>query len=145
MCLMCGIVLCGRYHKGHALSHSTSNAKHDVCLNTSDASVYCYTCDEFVVNDTEKLALETFRQELRGEDETTSEASSVQDGESTSSKSQQETASTSSSDSGWCDDPSVGRNLRPRKRTISSDSTETKTTQKRKNLRKVRVCVHNTV
>lgn len=128
MCLNCGIVLCGRYDNRHALNHSSKNADHDVCLNTLNGSVYCYKCDDFVINDTDKNALCDLRHELR-DDDSLSETSTF---ESSSTKTQ-ETASTSSSDSGW-EEPN--RKLRPRKRTTSSDSTEG--VAKRKTLRKVR-------
>lgn len=129
MCLNCGIVLCGRYDNRHALNHSNKNADHDVCLNTTNGSVYCYKCDDFVINDTDKNALCDLRHELR-DDDSLSETSTFES--SSSSVKTQETASTSSSDSGW-EEPN--RKLRPRKRTTSSDSTEGVT--KRKTLRKV--------
>lgn len=149
MCLQCGSVRCGRYESGHALKHS-SQRNHSICINTINLSVYCYKCDEFVVNDTTDNVLEEIRQELKdGDCDTVSETSSTME-EISSSKSAQENASTSSSsDSGW-EEPSsssavssssshhsgttataattpttsatASRKLRPRKRTISSDS-----------------------
>lgn len=149
MCLQCGSVRCGRYESGHALKHS-SQRNHSICINTINLSVYCYKCDEFVVNDTTDNVLEDIRQELKdGDCDTVSETSSTME-EISSSKSAQENASTSSSsDSGW-EEPSsssavsstsshhsgttataattpttsatASRKLRPRKRTISSDS-----------------------
>lgn len=170
MCLNCGSILCGRYVNGHALSHSKSNTTHAVCLNTLNSSVFCYECDDFVINDTNLNALDELRQEFREFDDSSSEASTYLDDSSVvSSKSQQplsqqqqlhESRSTSSSDSGCgTEEPSTpadpllrppptiattsavspktttaGRKLRPRKRTISCDSTEA---AKRKTLRKV--------
>lgn len=143
MCLQCGSVRCGRYESGHALKHS-SKQNHNICINIVNLSVYCYKCDEFVVNDTPENTLEEIRQELKdGDGDTVSETSSTME-EISSSKSGQETASStsSSSDSGW-EEPSTvssvssstttssstsasaspsARKLRPRKRTISSDS-----------------------
>lgn len=150
MCLQCGSVRCGRYESGHALKHS-SQRNHSICINTINLSVYCYKCDEFVVNDTNDNVLEEIRQELKdGDCDTVSETSSTME-EISSSKSAQENASStsSSSDSGW-EEPSsssavsstsshsgtpapatattptsaaaASRKLRPRKRTISSDS-----------------------
>ncbi|XP_058447332.1 ubiquitin carboxyl-terminal hydrolase 3-like [Malaya genurostris] len=137
MCLQCGSVLCGRYESGHALKHS-SKQNHNICINTVNLSVYCYKCDEFVINDTSDNVLEEIRQELKdGDADSVSETSSTME-EISSSKSTQETASStsSSSDSGW-EEPavpssvvslsssstsSVARKLRPRKRTISNDS-----------------------
>ncbi|XP_055847456.1 ubiquitin carboxyl-terminal hydrolase 3-like isoform X2 [Episyrphus balteatus] len=127
ICLHCGAVLCGRYEKAHALSHFKAK-NHKVCMNTLDYSVFCYKCDDFVINETNSV--EEIRQELKSEDDSCSETSS-------SSKSQQETASVSSNDSGWEDTPKPGRKLRPRKRTISSESGDSAATPKRKSLRKV--------
>ncbi|XP_055902800.1 ubiquitin carboxyl-terminal hydrolase 3-like isoform X2 [Eupeodes corollae] len=127
ICLHCGAVLCGRYEKAHALSHFKAK-NHKVCMNTLDYSVFCYKCDDFVINETHSV--EELRQELKSEDDSCSETSS-------SSKSQQETASVSSNDSGWEDTPKPGRKLRPRKRTISSESGDSAATPKRKSLRKV--------
>lgn len=89
--------------------------------------IFSYKCDDFVINETSYV--EELRQELKNEDDSCSETSS-------SSKSQQETASVSSNDSGWEDTPKPGRKLRPRKRTISSESGDS-ATAKRKSLRKV--------
>lgn len=141
MCLNCGQVLCGRYENGHALHHSTENTQHYVCLNTLNCSVYCYKCDDFVINDTGKNLLDNLRQELK-DDDSSSEASLFLDEPSSVKSSPLESTSTSSSDSGWFEEPmlagpstaSVVRKLRPRKRTSSSDSNEA---AKKKSLRKV--------
>ncbi|XP_040163528.1 ubiquitin carboxyl-terminal hydrolase 3-like [Anopheles arabiensis] len=164
MCLQCGAVLCGRYDNGHALKHSNAHQNHNICMNTSNQSVFCYKCDEFVINDTDDNALEELRQELKDATgvadqlDTISETSSTLE-EISSSKSTQETASStsSSSDSGW-EEPSPAalvpapsaatasstaavssRKLRPRKRTISNDSNSENgaTTAKRKSQRRV--------
>lgn len=135
MCLNCGFVGCGRYDQGHALKHSQQfpDGGHDVCLNTNILSVYCYKCDEFVINDTPDLRLESLRNELREDgtnDGTMSETSSTMEEVSSSkSSSVSSTVSTSSSDSGW-DEP-AGRKLRPRKRTTSSDNSENVVTKKK--------------
>ena len=139
MCLNCGTVLCGRYENSHALKHSGDNVEHCVCLNTLNLSIYCYECDDFVINDYGKNVLDSLRHELRDDDtssETSTSTSTMEETStsSSSSKSQQETRSTSSSDSGWGEEPALVRKLRPRKRTISSDSSEG---TKRKTLRKV--------
>lgn len=161
MCLQCGSVRCGRYESGHALKHS-SKQNHSICINTVNLSVYCYKCDEFVVNDTVDQVFEEIRQELKdGDGDSVSETSSTME-EISSSKSAQENASStsSSSDSGWEEPasstvsstsshsvnaptvaPSPARKLRPRKRTISSDSNNENGTaatgQKRKSMRRV--------
>uniref|UniRef100_A0A182JZL9 Ubiquitin carboxyl-terminal hydrolase n=1 Tax=Anopheles christyi TaxID=43041 RepID=A0A182JZL9_9DIPT len=163
MCLQCGAVLCGRYDNGHALKHSNTHSNHNICMNTSNQSVFCYKCDEFVINDTDDNVLEELRQELKDGNgdqmDTISETSSTLE-EISSSKSTQETASStsSSSDSGW-EEPSPAalgalvpapipaasavivssRKLRPRKRTISNDSNNENgaSTAKRKSMRRV--------
>lgn len=98
-------------------------------------SLYSYKCDDFVINETSDV--DDLRQVLKGEDDSCSETSLSTNPEETGSSkshSQQETASVSSSDSGW-EEPRPGRKLRPRKRTISSDSSEG--VAKKKALRKV--------
>ncbi|KAK7865690.1 hypothetical protein R5R35_014505 [Gryllus longicercus] len=62
LCLHCGIVNCGRYVKGHAKEHSEEHEEHTVCMDCENFSVFCYTCDEFVSNDTENGLLEQLRQ-----------------------------------------------------------------------------------
>ncbi|KAL5280279.1 USP3 family protein [Megaselia abdita] len=131
LCLHCGSVLCGRYDNGHALKHF-QEVEHKVCINTLNFSVYCYQCDDFVVNETPTV--EEIRQELKGEDDSCSETS-YSSSSSTKSSQHQETASVSSTDSGWEDAPKpqqttlpdeieiVGRKLRPRKRTHSNEAT----------------------
>lgn len=123
MCLNCGTVLCGRYENGHALKHSSDNLQHYVCLNTINCSIYCYKCDDFVIND---AIVNDLRQEFKDDDTMSDESVSVK-------SSQQETVITSLNDSYW-DDVSFGRKLRPRKRTTSTDSNDG---IKRKTLRKV--------
>lgn len=142
MCLNCGQVLCGRYVNGHALHHSNKNSQHYVCLNTLNCSVFCYKCDDFVVNDTGKNLLYNLRQELRDDDTSSEASSSLDELSSMKSSTQHESASTSSSDSGWCEGPSTPttsavRKLRPRKRTISADANGTSEPTKKKPLRKV--------
>lgn len=94
-----------------------------------------YQCDDFVVNETPTV--EEIRQELKGEDDSCSETS-YSSSSSTKSSQHQETASVSSTDSGWEDTPKlhlpatthqpddiVGRKLRPRKRTHSNEAAAT--------------------
>lgn len=142
MCLNCGQVLCGRYENGHALHHSTLNTQHNVCLNTLNCSVYCYKCDDFVING--KHLLDNLREEFK-DDDSSSEASNSLD-ESSSIKSSKGSASTSSSDSGWYDESTPGvtspiigrRQLRPRKRTNSNQNENgNESPTKKKLLRKV--------
>jgi len=63
MCLKCGLVLCGRYVKGHCKSHGESNIDHYVCIDIS-LMVFCYKCDEFVINDTSTGTVQLIRTAL---------------------------------------------------------------------------------
>lgn len=93
-------------------------------------AVYCYDCDEYVVNDTDVNKLRRLRDELMDED---SEAESL---DSSSVKSSSHGSySGESSDSGWADEPAI-KKLRPRKRTNSGDSDDKR--------RKVRILSHKT-
>ncbi|XP_060933364.1 ubiquitin carboxyl-terminal hydrolase 3 [Limanda limanda] len=72
ICLTCTTVHCGRYVNGHAKKHfedsqvlsnsqrrgekqEKEKSHHSVCMDCSNFSVYCYRCDEFVVNDTKHV------------------------------------------------------------------------------------------
>ncbi|XP_075996265.1 ubiquitin carboxyl-terminal hydrolase 3 [Genypterus blacodes] len=80
VCLSCLIVHCGRYVNGHAKKHfeesQTAGQKkgekqererghHCVCMDCSNYSVFCYRCDEFVVNDTELEQVQKVREHLQ--------------------------------------------------------------------------------
>jgi len=109
---------------------------------------YCYDCDDYVDDDE---LLNEFRQELNPAQDTTSDSEASLNLEEVSTKSlprnhqEQETVSTSSCDSGLESLPSVGGiNLRPRKRTKSSDDTDApKTTKKKSNGKKKGVGLKN--
>ena len=94
---------------------------------------FSYKCDEFVINDSTDNILEHIRQEYKEHDPDAVSEASLEEISTTKST---ETASTSSSsDSGWED---ASRNLRPRKRTISSDSNNENSVQvKKKTLKRV--------
>ncbi|XP_057304278.1 ubiquitin carboxyl-terminal hydrolase 3-like [Hydractinia symbiolongicarpus] len=66
MCLKCGMVLCGRYVNGHCKAHGESNEFHFVCIDAS-LMVFCYQCDDFVINDTETGTVELIRTALQTE------------------------------------------------------------------------------
>lgn len=126
MCLNCGQVLCGRYENGHALHHSELHTQHNVCLNTLNCMVYCYKCDDFVING--KHLLDNLRKEFNNDELYSSSESNP--------------ASASSSDSGCSDEaiinvtsPITSRGLRPRKRTNSNANGNVSPTKKK--LRKV--------
>jgi ubiquitin carboxyl-terminal hydrolase 3 len=84
-----------------------------------------YICDEFVMNDTLDNVLEELRQELKDDaiSDGISETSSTLEEVSSSKSTTIGSTTSSSSDSGWEEPPLIGRKLRPRKRTISSDNT----------------------
>ena len=74
LCLHCGVVGCGRYVNGHAKEHAQGNHNHNVCMDCESHAVYCYVCDEFVLNDTSESHIERMRNILvrhptKGEDE----------------------------------------------------------------------------
>ncbi|XP_065672364.1 ubiquitin carboxyl-terminal hydrolase 3 isoform X3 [Hydra vulgaris] len=66
MCLKCGEVLCGRYVNGHAKIHSESCTSHNVCIDAS-LMVFCYKCDDFVINDTSTGDINLIRTALQNE------------------------------------------------------------------------------
>ena len=41
-----------RYVAAHGLKHREKTKSHSVCMETKELSVFCYDCDEFVINDT---------------------------------------------------------------------------------------------
>ncbi|XP_064634979.1 ubiquitin carboxyl-terminal hydrolase 44-like isoform X2 [Lineus longissimus] len=49
-CLSCPHVACGRYNEEHALNHFL-DSKHPLALEVNDKYVFCYECDEYVLND----------------------------------------------------------------------------------------------
>ncbi|KAI9278263.1 hypothetical protein BDA99DRAFT_491673 [Phascolomyces articulosus] len=51
-CLTCDhTVLCSRYRNGHMLDHFEKNKDHAVCLSYSDLSVWCFVCENYIVNE----------------------------------------------------------------------------------------------
>ncbi|KAM4619224.1 ubiquitin carboxyl-terminal hydrolase 3 [Polymixia lowei] len=82
VCLTCLIVHCGRYVNGHAKKHfeesqAFSNCQktcekqdkekvhHSVCMDCSNYSIFCYRCDDFVVNDTRLGLVQKVREHLQ--------------------------------------------------------------------------------
>jgi len=71
ICVTCGQLNCGRYVKGCALAHyrkttnnnhqSSKQSPHSVCLEINELSVFCYACDDFIVNDTNDTKLDRMR------------------------------------------------------------------------------------
>ena len=65
LCVSCGVLSCGRYVKAHGLRHfEDSHRKHAVCIDTKETAVFCYTCDDFVVNDTPDSKIDSIRSKL---------------------------------------------------------------------------------
>ncbi|XP_077452121.1 ubiquitin carboxyl-terminal hydrolase 3 [Stigmatopora argus] len=82
LCLTCLVVHCGRYVNGHAKKHfedsQVSNSsqrkadkaekdkcQHSVCMDSGNYSLFCYRCDEFVVNDTRHGHVQKVREHLQ--------------------------------------------------------------------------------
>jgi len=66
VCLTCGQLNCGRYVNAHALKHfektkESGDKAHPVCLECNELSVFCYACDDFIVNDTNDTKLDRMR------------------------------------------------------------------------------------
>ncbi|BES88144.1 ubiquitin carboxyl-terminal hydrolase [Nesidiocoris tenuis] len=61
LCLHCGNVRCGRYANAHALAHFEKHS-HAVCIDCENLSVYCYSCNDFVVNDTPNSSIARIRE-----------------------------------------------------------------------------------
>uniref|UniRef100_A0A665W7Y5 Ubiquitin carboxyl-terminal hydrolase n=1 Tax=Echeneis naucrates TaxID=173247 RepID=A0A665W7Y5_ECHNA len=76
------MVHCGRYVNGHAKKHfeetqvlgisqkkgekqEKEKSHHSVCMDCSNYSVFCYRCDEFVVNDTKPGQVQKVREHLQ--------------------------------------------------------------------------------
>ncbi|XP_066490090.1 ubiquitin carboxyl-terminal hydrolase 44 [Tiliqua scincoides] len=49
-CLSCSHVACGRYIEEHALKHF-QESNHPVALEVNELYVFCYLCDDYVLND----------------------------------------------------------------------------------------------
>ncbi|XP_069137044.1 ubiquitin carboxyl-terminal hydrolase 3-like isoform X1 [Argopecten irradians] len=65
ICTRCGKIHCGRYVNGHAKEHHEAFTQHAVCMDCDNYSVYCYICDEFVINDTKYGHLDKLRKSLQ--------------------------------------------------------------------------------
>ncbi|XP_069133795.1 ubiquitin carboxyl-terminal hydrolase 44-like [Argopecten irradians] len=62
-CLNCPNVACGRFNQEHALNHF-KDSKHALCIEVNSKYVYCYLCDEYVMNDNAAGDLKTIRSAL---------------------------------------------------------------------------------
>ncbi|XP_077628413.1 ubiquitin carboxyl-terminal hydrolase 44 isoform X2 [Crocuta crocuta] len=62
-CLSCSHVACGRYIEEHALRHF-QNSSHPVALEVNEMYVFCYLCDDYVLNDNAAGDLKLLRSTL---------------------------------------------------------------------------------
>jgi ubiquitin carboxyl-terminal hydrolase 3 len=126
MCLSCGGTFCSRFVNQHAKKH-WETTKHNVSISLNLTAGYCYGCDDYI--DDEKEILRDIREELTlPSQDTPSDSETSVNLEEVSSKStpaaeSSETVSTSSCDSGL-ESLQSGVNLRPRKRTKSTDDSD---------------------
>ncbi|KAG1650828.1 Ubiquitin carboxyl-terminal hydrolase 3 [Nymphon striatum] len=65
ICLTCGMIQCGRYVNEHGKMHYDKQNDHAVCMECNTFATFCYTCDDFVINDTETKQLEELRGNLK--------------------------------------------------------------------------------
>uniref|UniRef100_A0AAQ4PWX4 Ubiquitin carboxyl-terminal hydrolase n=1 Tax=Gasterosteus aculeatus aculeatus TaxID=481459 RepID=A0AAQ4PWX4_GASAC len=81
ICLTCLMIHCGRYVNGHAKKHFEESQRigsqkkgekqekekshHSICMDCSNYSIFCYRCDEFVVNDTKLGQVQKVREHLQ--------------------------------------------------------------------------------
>ncbi|XP_043499897.1 ubiquitin carboxyl-terminal hydrolase 3-like [Polistes fuscatus] len=126
LCLHCGAVHCGRYEAGHALQHhEKNNTQHCVCIDCENLSVFCYTCDEYVINDTTGEQIEKIRRIIFRKDEHKENDESWSTTTTTTPSSRRESSEDNDADALWKAEVVV-RNLRPRtarKRLHSLDGT----------------------
>uniref|UniRef100_A0A671SNX3 Ubiquitin carboxyl-terminal hydrolase n=1 Tax=Sinocyclocheilus anshuiensis TaxID=1608454 RepID=A0A671SNX3_9TELE len=62
-CLSCSHVACGRYIEEHALQHF-KDQHHPLALEVNELYVYCYLCDDYVLNDNATGDLKLLRSTL---------------------------------------------------------------------------------
>ncbi|XP_015862418.1 ubiquitin carboxyl-terminal hydrolase 44 isoform X1 [Peromyscus maniculatus bairdii] len=62
-CLSCSHIACGRYIAEHALKHFEKSS-HPVAFQVNDMYVFCYLCNDYVLNDTAAGDLKSLRSRL---------------------------------------------------------------------------------
>ncbi|EPQ18262.1 Ubiquitin carboxyl-terminal hydrolase 44 [Myotis brandtii] len=62
-CLSCSHVACGRYIEEHAVKHFQESS-HPVAIEVNDMYVFCYLCDDYVLNDNAAEDLKLLRSTL---------------------------------------------------------------------------------
>uniref|UniRef100_A0A4W5NY41 Ubiquitin carboxyl-terminal hydrolase n=1 Tax=Hucho hucho TaxID=62062 RepID=A0A4W5NY41_9TELE len=63
-CLGCAHVACGRYIEEHALQHFLQH-RHPLAMEVNELYVFCYLCDDYVLNDNATGDLKLLRSTLR--------------------------------------------------------------------------------
>ncbi|OXB71604.1 UNVERIFIED_CONTAM: hypothetical protein H355_006139 [Colinus virginianus] len=62
-CLKCSHVACGRYIEEHALKHF-EKTRHPLAMEVNDLYVFCYLCEDYVLNDNPEGDLKLLRSSL---------------------------------------------------------------------------------
>ncbi|XP_026532671.1 ubiquitin carboxyl-terminal hydrolase 49 isoform X1 [Notechis scutatus] len=62
-CLKCSHVACGRYIEDHALKHF-EETRHPLAMEVNDLYVFCYLCEDYVLNDNPEGDLKLLRSSL---------------------------------------------------------------------------------
>ncbi|XP_054160196.1 ubiquitin carboxyl-terminal hydrolase 3-like [Oppia nitens] len=65
LCVHCGQIGCGRYVCGHAKQHFEQIPEHSLCFDCTSFAVFCYLCDDFVINDTRSRHLHHLRNKFQ--------------------------------------------------------------------------------
>ncbi|CAK8689339.1 ubiquitin carboxyl-terminal hydrolase 44-like [Clavelina lepadiformis] len=63
-CLSCPNVACGRYIHEHALDHY-EDSHHPLVIDVNELYVYCYECEEYVLNDNKSGDIKVLRETLQ--------------------------------------------------------------------------------
>nr|CAB3267566.1 ZF(UBP)-3 zinc finger protein 3 [Phallusia mammillata] len=63
-CLSCPNVACGRYIHEHALNHYLESG-HPLVIDVNELYVYCYACEEYVLNDNKSGDIKVLRETLQ--------------------------------------------------------------------------------
>lgn len=87
LCVHCGHIACGRYVGGHAKAHYEDKRTHCLTIDINTYAVYCYACDEFVINDSRSRDLSILRSKLQSVNEHENVSNSSNNSTSTSSSS----------------------------------------------------------
>ena len=124
--------------KAHALSHYEkglpSDKAHPVCLEAQELSVFCYACDDFIVNDTKDTKLDRMRGVLTKLQEQITEVKLASD-ESSSSGSRSQRAKRRSLSSGSL--AGGGEENQPMHKKIKASSGSEKSAEQKQQLKRL--------